>query len=279
LPPVFTNSDGIALSTFTIDAFMTAVPFLARGFSSSDRTISEFTLAWTANPLWTAAGVVFSWVTTAWAFSDEVNLWTKLFVALTFRPAAVGVILVNLWFKRMVLWAAVWGGWNVSDRAAVFAVSFAAWAFVFITAAVVGLFDKDSSDISAVTFTGLFSWAGLANVIEFLQFVASFTFPGPAWFVKSIVNLEFLDCLAFIVLDFADTFEAWDWGLFKLVVPAVVPGAVSPIFIGLTWLKDSITEFTSTFFKLDTGVEVRKNLTGSALSWFFVLAQINAIVG
>ena len=55
MPPVFTNSDRIALGTFTVDAFMTAVPFLAWRFSSSDGTISEFTLAWTANPLWTAA--------------------------------------------------------------------------------------------------------------------------------------------------------------------------------------------------------------------------------
>lgn len=239
LPLVPTGSDRVVLGTFAVNTDMW-FPSLTWGFTSSDLAVSELTFTFAADPGWTAFRVVLSWSATAWAFSGQIDRWAEVLITLALRPAAVGVIWVNSWFEHVVIWTASWGGWNVSDRAAVAAVGLATWAFPFVTAAVVSLFDKDWSDIDVVTFASFLGFAGLALVVELLEFVAGFTFPRPTSLVVDFVNFKFLDEFAFIVLDFADAFHAWDWGLFKLVVPAVVPHASRPVFISLTWLDGFI---------------------------------------
>jgi hypothetical protein len=278
LSPVFTSSNRVRFSTFALDAFVLAFPFVTWGPTGSDRAVSEFTFALAAYPLWTAAGVIDGWSATTWAFGHEINLWTKFFAALALRPAAVGIIRMHPWFEAVVLWTASWSGWDVSDRAAVFTAGFTAWTFVFVTATAMSLFDKNSSDFNVVASTSLLSWASFSDVVKFLKLITRFTPVRPAIHVEFLVDLEFFDNFTFIVFNFTSAFKAWDWIRVDLVFPAVVPHASGPVFPSFTWLKNLVTDPTSTFFEADTSVKVRKDLTSSALSWFVFLAEVDAVV-
>jgi hypothetical protein len=131
-------------------------------------------------------------------------------------------------------------------------------------------------------------WFGLTVsgffVIAF-NFVSRRTFASFAhWDVWSVDFPFFTDGVSFGGTRWVSKFTlaVTNWSDFKHVIPAVESGTALVTVKGFTWSDSlslgSTSEGTRTFSWFDTSFKIVENLTSWTLDWFFIVANIDAVV-